>query len=829
MACGCGCGCDTECGQLPTRLRVWNPAGARHLDYRAATFTTIRRALLLQRDGEAELTAWQPSALDDLGLQLVDWWAYIGEVLAFYSERYAQEHYLRTAETSDRVAALVALLGYRPRPGVAATGRLAVVASGPGPLVVPRGFRIASKATPDVPSQVFEVDREARFDRPSSVPQPSPAPDVAPSPGAPPRGAPPGAAEPVTTPQLVARGGVLLQGEVRVPTGERLLLTTRSWTGPSSPGAVVTVSGTAVETDAHGRKHTRVRLDGTGALPSNAAASAYLLRRSQRQSHLATLPSGAPSVTASSLTLDAPARHLSAGDPLVVTLPGAGAGGTPGTGFDILRLSAYAEGVWYANAEDASKPGDGPDPDDETPIPLVVATLSVEAASNSDLVSRYASRAKEVVVNSDWAEVGTLLDTPVEVLSGAPDKLTLAAVPAAAAGTATPVLLEDANGRGAAVQAVPLAGTTQVAIEGGGADAGGGGTQLQPPLRLLWDLVEVSRGATVRDERLGTGDATVASQEFTIGRSPVTYLADHPGRSGDGWSSTIRLVVGGRIWREVPSLYGCVPTDEVFETFEDDEGRTHVRTGDGVAGRMLPSGAAVVASYRVGSGASVPPPGSLTQLLDRTPNLRSVRNPVSPAGGSDPQSRDEVRTLAPRSVLTFGRAISGDDYATVAAAAPGVARASAVWSFDAAEQRPTVTVYVGDDEAAVASARTAIRVQSDPNRFVVVRAAVPVVAALVAVVLVDPDYESGPVVLAANDAAATLFAPGAHALGEPLYRSEIERVLTDVPGVLATRSLRMYWCRDGLHISSGTRFHPGDGGFFHVAPSLLRITGEVAP
>lgn len=819
---GCACGCGGGCGVPPERFPIHNPAGLTRLDYRTTTFAGVRRALLHQLEGETELAGWQPTAGDDLGLQVLDWWAYVADILTFYNERHANEAYLRTAVLPDRVAALVGLLGYRPRPGIAAEGRLAVIASGPGPLVIPRGLAVASKATPDVPSQTFEVDRAVRFDRPTSVPAPQ-SETVPPALGGPPASAPPGTAEPPAQPRLVARGGVLVKGTAAtLRPNDRLLLVTRTWTAASQPAVVVRVTGTAVERDAHGRKNTRVLLEGTSGLPTSAAAGDYRLVRATRAGHLATLPAGAVAVTGTSLVLDAPARHLAAGDPLLVELPGAGVGASPGTGFDIIRLSDYAEVLWYANAPAPAAPTVPPSGD--TPgIPLVVSSLTVQARSGSNLVGRYQGSAAKVTVHSGWREVGTLLDTPVLVLAGLPGTLTLSQPPAAAAGAATPALIEDATGNGADVTATPTPGTSAVSISGESAT-------LQPPLRLLWDLIEVSRGATVRAEQLGTGDAGRPGQDFTLAKSPVTFRADYPGRSGEGYSSTIELTVDGRIWTEVRTLFGRRPQETVFETFNDAEGHTHVRTGDGLTGRRLPTGAAVRATYRVGSGVAVPAPGSLTQVLTAVPNLRQVRNPVPPGGGSDPEPTDALRSLAPRSVLTFGRAISGDDYAAVAAAAPGVTRAATVWAFDPIEQRPTVKVYVGDDAAAVEAARTALRAQADPNRPLVVLPAVKVPAALRVVITVEHDYLPEAVAAEAREAVLSgLFAPGVRALGEPLYRSEIERVLTDVPGVLASRKLRLYWVRSGLHSSPGPRFLPGDGGYFHVTPNLLLLATEVAP
>src|SRR5262249_37740633 len=153
--------------------------------------------------------------------------------------------------------------------------------------------------------------------------------------------------------------------------------------------------------------------------------------------------------------------------------------------------------------------------------------------------------------------------------------------------TATPALVEDATGAGSAVTAAPVACTNQVAL---GA-AGGAAANLVPPLRLLWDLITVTHGMTVADEQLGVGDATLPGQDFTLSRSPVTYLADTatgaapPGtagitgagsRSGDGYSSTVDLVIDGVRWQEVPSFFGHGPTETVFVTRQDEQVKTHV-------------------------------------------------------------------------------------------------------------------------------------------------------------------------------------------------------------------------------------------------------------
>jgi Baseplate J-like protein len=138
----------------------------------------------------------------------------------------------------------------------------------------------------------------------------------------------------------------------------------------------------------------------------------------------------------------------------------------------------------------------------------------------------------------------------------------------------------------------------------------------------------------------------------------------------------------------------------------------------------LPSGIDnIVASYRFGSGKEVPDTGTLNVIVKPYPNLKSIRNPVAVGGGADPDPPEQIRRYAPRSILTFGRAVSGDDYETIAAQTPGVARAKAYWNWDVEEQRTLVLVYVGDDLSAVENTIIALKNSADPNRPILVKPA----------------------------------------------------------------------------------------------------------
>src|SRR5262249_11476092 len=144
-------------------------------------------------------------------------------------------------------------------------------------------------------------------------------------------------------------------------------------------------------------------------------------------------------------------------------------------------------------------------------------------------------------------------------------------------GAPIPVLIEDATGTNGTTGS--LGGTVTIP-----------GEPLLPPLRALVNLLPVSRGETVASEILGSGDSILIGQEFTLRRSPLTYLTDTAPGSFNSYRSTLRIRVDGIEWCEVPSFFGQPADARVFVTREDDEQKTHVRFGDGENGARLPAG-----------------------------------------------------------------------------------------------------------------------------------------------------------------------------------------------------------------------------------------------
>lgn len=94
-------------------------------------------------------------------LALLEAWAQVGQVIDFYGERIRDEGYLSTAVQELSVYELIRLLGYPPRPGVAAATWVAYSVGGgsevPEQIEVPRGARIQSAPIGDQLPQSFEL------------------------------------------------------------------------------------------------------------------------------------------------------------------------------------------------------------------------------------------------------------------------------------------------------------------------------------------------------------------------------------------------------------------------------------------------------------------------------------------------------------------------------------------------------------------------------------------------------------------------------------------------------------------------------------------------
>ena len=788
------CPCDVFVHPLP----ISNIPGLDAIDYRGGDYTSFRHALLLSSAGETQLVNWRPSAQGDLALQIVEWWAYLADILTLYDERIANESYLRTADLPESLNRLIRTLGYRPRPGIGAHGVVAALASGPRPATIPAGFQIQSKPGPGAQPQIFEARVEKALALNDDVPADPPGDgSLAPSGG---------------------QAGALLAGTVTsVKAGDELLVLARSW--PGSGGFALTKAASVEHRKGpHGDPETFIAFADNLSSLSDPQAADYRLLAAPLTTRPYPFTADAGLVfTSTSVHLDSVVRGIAPGSPVLFE----GAGTSP----TLVAPTSVTETVWYANGSSSNPGGQPASP--TVPIPIPHTVLGFASISNA---STWDSGKGSAVIHHSWREVRTMIARPASGLAGVSETtLTPAGSAAFPLADGTEVLLADGGGNGATGTVEQGGSSTQISIQGL-ADSDGDAPTLSTPLRVLFDAVPVSRGATVANEVLGSGDAASADQEFTLRKSPLTYL-----QSGAGYASTLQVWVDGVEWTEAPSFYGQAKNARIFVTREDDQGVTYVMFGDGVEGARLPSGSGnVVATYRYGSGAQAPAAGTLNVVVKPLPGLKKIVDPLAVGGGADPDPPDQIRRYAPGSVLTFGRAISVDDYEVIAAQAPGVARARAYWSWDAGLQRALPTVYVGDDGAALQAARDALAGSDDPNRSLAVKAATPVDLLVWFSVEQDPahiwDNVKAGVQAALADPQAGLLGTGRVRIGASLFRSRIAEACLAVPGVVAIHGLTIwtYTDDDGWSFQQGPRIDPGEGGFFQLAWGSPFIFQEAA-
>jgi hypothetical protein len=799
------CPCDAITPQGPNNL-----PGLPQISFRAGDFNSFRTALLTplipppgHPNIEVSLNAWNsgrgidsdPSVID-LAVMMVEWFAYLADILTFYNERIANEDYLRTAVLPSTPAALVNLLGYRPRPTIGATGYIAALLSptvvGAQTITLPAGLEFQSKPGPGKTPQTFELHPTTTIGLPASVPA-TPPPSLLGYP---------------------ASGGysILLNGAVTsISNGMQLLLGPRDAT--AAPNLITVSTVPAVETTAKG-KRTAINFNIAQNGASVTSASNSRLLKPNQNASLWTVngSAGDPVINGNSIHMVGLLRQIQANDWLVFTAPG-----IPSrviqvlSTLDVLGDASASGGPWTVS--------NGVSPN-AAPIPILHTLITLKSALSGALAANPSS----ISVLFGWVEAAVLVDQPTAAWNGVSANLLPVQPAQFPIKASAPILLADIAGNGVQASAT-VAADGSLAVNWPSTTPLPLSPMLVPAVTVYYDLLPVSAGKTVLNEIVGSGDSTQPGQSFTLAKSPVTHLAQ-----GSAYASTIALTVNGLPWTEVQSFYNQSANAQVFVSWQDSNQATHLDFGDGVNGALLPTGSNnIVATYRYGGGASSPPAGKLTVIAKSYPGLQSVVNPVSVAGGSDPDPAALLKEYAPRSVLTFGRAVSVFDYQAIAAGAPGVSMASAVWTWDAPNQRAGVTVYVAGQPGVASSVQTLLAASGDPNRPVTVLTAIEVPVTLTLQLIVIAGAETGAietsVTAALCDSATGLFSPPQASIGQPLFESNIEAVLQSIPGVIAIASSTLMIANA---VSIGPLHAPGEGCFFSLATTSLYISMETA-
>jgi hypothetical protein len=298
-------------------------------------------------------------------------------------------------------------------------------------------------------------------------------------------------------------------------------------------------------------------------------------------------------------------------------------------------------------------------------------------------------------------------------------------------------------------------------------------------------------------EIMGSGNASTRDQSFALKQSPLTYVQ---GPTPTGRQSTLQVQANGVAWTEVPSLYGAGPSDQVFETLNQPGGTAEVFFGGDGEGSLLPTGQNnIQANYRIGLGS----PGNvaantLTTLIDRPLGVSGVTNPAAATGGQDPQSVDTIRTNAPLTVLTLGRAVSLTDYQNYAGTFAGIAKAYAIWIPSGQGQGVFLTV-AGVNGAALPPGNptltnlvASLRNYGNPLIAITVQSFVETLFGLSADLKYDPAYDQPTVQAQVLQALSQAYGFAQRTFGQGISVDEITTFIQNVPGIVAVNVTAVY-------------------------------------
>ncbi|MEU2030792.1 hypothetical protein [Nocardia amamiensis] len=750
-------------------------------------------------DKPSAVRALAGQGTDDPGLALLDAFAVVADTVSFYTERFAQESFLRTATEPKSVRHLAVTIGYQPRPGVSATADLAFdVEDAPGAprtATVPAGTPVRSMPGQDELPQIFEttVDLDARAVW-NTIP------------GA------------TSEPQEIRFGDrvIWLRGTglgMRAGDGILVVGAERRNLGSLADAELTE----ALERGDDKRWDFRIVL----AVDENPDGLSGWTRLRMEPVDEDEEPSLVADEDAEVHLLAGRANLFGSNAPMAALLVG--------TNTDLTDLIENGEWVGIDNPT-VPGPGKAIEVDGDQPRIVAGSWLLLERGGNRKLylvkstapdgATRFGVSGRltriDVDVTENLDEFGrrrTLVRSEsrrlpgkrkpiVEAVTG--HRLRLAATdpplpvgrrvvvtgyPPGAA-PADRLFTDPPQAESAAVVAckVRADGTMTVDLD----------RELEfeyepQRLQVRGNVVSATHGETV-EQVLGSGDAAIPFQRFGTRRGPLAYIR---AATPSGAESTLELRVDGVRWDEIESLDVAAAENRVYTLKLDDAGLAAVTAGDGSHGARPATGSEnVSAVYRVAEPAQGGMnAGQLSQLPRRPLGVRGITNPAPARDWAAPESTGDARRNAPLRIRTFERVVSVADHEDFAAAFAGVtsARADAVW--DGREQVVVVSLLGAAGRPAgsdlVASLRASMAAGRDPGtRFLVLPGEV-VMFGIEVDVAHDPAVERRDVVDAIARRLAEAFSAPALPFAAGLTASRVLVTVRSVPGVRACTMPRL--------------------------------------
>jgi predicted phage baseplate assembly protein len=310
------------------------------------------------------------------------------------------------------------------------------------------------------------------------------------------------------------------------------------------------------------------------------------------------------------------------------------------------------------------------------------------------------------------------------------------------------------------------------------------------------NVVPATHGETV-NEVLGSGDGTRTNQRFVLKKPPLTYVS---AATTSGAESTMNVKVDGIEWNQALSLYNIGPKSQSYVVRLDNDGNVNIEFGDGKQGTRLPTGQEnIIATYRSGIGAEgIVAADSIKLLKTRPQGIRGVNNPIAASGSQEPETMDNARTNAPRTVLTMDRIVSLKDYEDFARAYAGIGKAQAVvlWNGKTEMAHLTIADSYGNTIDTGASTYQNLSKSIDTYRDHLAMVQLDTfekrLFQIEAKLLINEKYTAEDVLKKAESALTEAFSFEKRDFGQPVTSAEVISFLQRVPGVIAVDLDKLY-------------------------------------
>lgn len=184
--------------------------------------------------------------------------------------------------------------------------------------------------------------------------------------------------------------------------------------------------------------------------------------------------------------------------------------------------------------------------------------------------------------------------------------------------------------------------------------------------------VPAEHRTSVRGEVVGSGtglaNQTLTLQHRSVDKTSIELSIVGDDGQAESWAPRDDLLASDRPLQP--------PNDRVFAL---DPNAGVLTFGDGDRGRVPGAGARIAATYRYGGGAAGNVgPNQLTTLLATTKGVAKVTNIRPAVGGADTQTVEDLKRQAPARLRTRNRAVTQDDFESLAKEVGGVAMAKAI-------------------------------------------------------------------------------------------------------------------------------------------------------